>query len=82
MNWWLIFERLPAGRSPGATETAGLFGGSRQDPPQYRTFKCLLVIEAPDWKAAINEAIKLTGRLGAFAAVRCDVFIPDMLNVE
>lgn len=82
MAWFLIFERANAVQSPGAVSTSGLFGGSREDPPHYRAFKPLLITEADDWKGALENAVKETGRLGEFAAVECSVFTPDLLTVR
>lgn len=81
MKWWLIFERGYMAESPGAVSSSGLFGGSRQDPPRYRTFKALLITQAPGWKQALENAVKETGRLGEYAAVECDIFTSDLLSV-
>lgn len=79
--WWLIFERAHSVEAPGAVSTSGLFAGSRQDPPRWRTFKNLLIVQAPGWKQALEAAAKLTGRFGEFAAVEVKVFTPDLLSV-
>jgi hypothetical protein len=79
--WWLIFERGHMQESPGAVSTSGLFGGSQQTPPRWRTFKPLLITQAPGWKQALENAVKETGRLGEYAAVECNVFTSDLLSV-
>lgn len=81
MKWWLIFERTTVQQSPGSVATSGLFTGSRESGPEYRGFKPLLITEAPDWKGALENAVKQTRRLGEFAAVECEVFAPDLLTV-
>lgn len=80
-KWWLIFERTNTVQSPGAVSTAGLFTGSRNDPADYRAFKSLMIVEASGWKQALEAAVKLSGRLGEYAAVECAVFTPDLLTV-
>ena len=86
MTWFLIFERTAPGQSPGAVQSSGLFGGSRQDPPQYRTFKPVMIVEVPAgdeaWKDALEAAVKATKRLGEFAAVECNVFVPELIEMR
>lgn len=80
--WFLIFERSSTHNSPGASFVSGMAAGSGATrAPQWRAFKSLMILEADSWQQALERAVKLTGTLGEYAAVECNVFVPDMLKM-
>jgi hypothetical protein len=79
-SWWLIFERTPQAETRVAS--SGGFGGFFEESPKRRGFAPVLITQAKDWNDALSNAIEETGRLGEFAAVECEAFIPDLINKE
>lgn len=81
-NWYLVFEQQDEPRTPGATFVSGVAAGSGPTRrAKYRTFKNVMLVEARDWDHALEQAVILTGRLAQFAAVRCEIFIPERIQV-
>lgn len=88
MKYFLIFERSAPERTPGAVQVAGVAAGAGVSrAAAYRTFKPVMMVEVPDDHPdpsdnAFEQAVKLTGRLGEWAAIECEAFIPEMIEVH